>query len=637
MGAIIGIAIFCQLFLFVRSYLSSTATIIITPLVFSATWFLIIEIISVFNIISLGSLQFIAIFWALLMLVSLKRQRRGFRELRADFLGLHFHNLGNKEPFNRFISATLVLALFALLLAGWEALFSPPNNWDSMTYHLPRIMHWLQNNNVNFYDAITARQLTMPPLGEYLVLVSFALANGGDYLANLVQYFFFIIDIALICSLSWQISKNPFVLRFTFIVATCTPIALAEASTTQVDLIATTWVLTGISSVVAFQNRLMSWALFTLSFSGSILLAAATKPTAVLFLFPVAVYLVVIVLRYNDERLLIRFKRVLALAGFSIISAAIGFGPTAWRTYEKFGVWVDTSDNLQNSRIELQGIFGNILRIALNNFGIPSVIGEKIASPLTSLVEKIGILWTDPSFVGYGHIATISYGRNEDYAANPFQLIMLLVFAIPLIFFGPRINKFVRPLVIILLGMIFIQASVLKWNLWTNRLMIPIFLLSSVAIAVGIEYFANRGSNRNRTFKRLVVGTLLFSTAIYGFFFVIQNQYRPIISSSSILTNPRENTYFNAINLDQRAEFQKSISKINELPDNSKVLLILGGDSWEYPFWALGNAENRLQYTFVNPENTLVLTNTMSYDYVVCVVDCADLDIEPNKIHRFNH
>ncbi|MEP6994907.1 MAG: hypothetical protein ABI968_10330, partial [Acidobacteriota bacterium] len=35
------------------------------------------------------------------------------------------------------------MGLFALVLA--TAVFAPPNTWDALTYHLPRVAHWIQN------------------------------------------------------------------------------------------------------------------------------------------------------------------------------------------------------------------------------------------------------------------------------------------------------------------------------------------------------------------------------------------------------------------------------------------------------------------------------------------------------------
>ena len=42
-----------------------------------------------------------------------------------------------------------IYVLIMLLGIGASALLYTPNNWDSNTYHLPRIIIWLQNNNSN--------------------------------------------------------------------------------------------------------------------------------------------------------------------------------------------------------------------------------------------------------------------------------------------------------------------------------------------------------------------------------------------------------------------------------------------------------------------------------------------------------
>ena len=77
-----------------------------------------------------------------------------------------------------------IIILVPLLLL---AVFIPPNNWDSMAYHLPRIQHWLQNGNIYPYPTNITRQIATSPLSEYIIL-NLQLLSSSDFFANLVQY-----------------------------------------------------------------------------------------------------------------------------------------------------------------------------------------------------------------------------------------------------------------------------------------------------------------------------------------------------------------------------------------------------------------------------------------------------------------
>ena len=67
------------------------------------------------------------------------------------------------------------------------ALKTMPYNWDSMTYHMPRVFHWLQNGSVAHYATNIGRQVASPVLGAYVNLHVYALAGGNDLFVNLLQ------------------------------------------------------------------------------------------------------------------------------------------------------------------------------------------------------------------------------------------------------------------------------------------------------------------------------------------------------------------------------------------------------------------------------------------------------------------
>jgi hypothetical protein len=70
----------------------------------------------------------------------------------------------------------ILLALGAVVLAAlaYQALLvlaTPPNNWDSMTYHLSRAAYWLQHGGIGYVrDAHTQRQNAYLPNSELQIL-----------------------------------------------------------------------------------------------------------------------------------------------------------------------------------------------------------------------------------------------------------------------------------------------------------------------------------------------------------------------------------------------------------------------------------------------------------------------------------
>ena len=70
---------------------------------------------------------------------------------------------------------------------------SPPNNWDSMSYHLSRIQYWIQGSGIHFFDTNNFRQNLFSPLSEFIILHTQILSDT-DLFANLVQWVCYIIN-----------------------------------------------------------------------------------------------------------------------------------------------------------------------------------------------------------------------------------------------------------------------------------------------------------------------------------------------------------------------------------------------------------------------------------------------------------
>ena len=81
----------------------------------------------------------------------------------------------------------LVVLLVVLVVTGLVAGLAPPNTFDSLRYHMPRVAEWAQNHTVAHYPTDIEIQNSYPPEAEYGILHLYVLA-GGDSLANFIQW-----------------------------------------------------------------------------------------------------------------------------------------------------------------------------------------------------------------------------------------------------------------------------------------------------------------------------------------------------------------------------------------------------------------------------------------------------------------
>src|SRR5262249_24372988 len=97
--------------------------------------------------------------------------------------------LGRREPIvpgwsalqdlSRSSKALGAAAVFVLILIAVTAIAAPPNTWDVIYYHMPRVMMWISNRSVGFYPTFDLVQLVYAPGAEYAML-HLTLLAGSD-------------------------------------------------------------------------------------------------------------------------------------------------------------------------------------------------------------------------------------------------------------------------------------------------------------------------------------------------------------------------------------------------------------------------------------------------------------------------
>jgi hypothetical protein len=172
-----------------------------------------------------------------------------------------------------------VLVAGAFVYQAFLVFATPPNNWDSMTYHLPRAAAWLQKGALEYIDgAPTERQNAFQPNSEIEILYTFAFV-GRDTAAAATQL---VAELGLLLAvfgcarrLGYPGAHSAFA---AFLTATLSEVAI-QSVTTQNDLVAASFVAGAACLALGRDRRELALAGLAIGLAlGTKLTAAAALP-----------------------------------------------------------------------------------------------------------------------------------------------------------------------------------------------------------------------------------------------------------------------------------------------------------------------------------------------------------------------
>ena len=136
--------------------------------------YLICEVLSLFNALNF---KFVFFAWALINAFIIYFYKE---ILKHNVYSIVSHKILLPKKDKHFLLLIFLIIILPLFLL---AIFIPPNNWDSMAYHLPRVEHWIQNKNIYPYPTNIVRQIVSPPLSEYII-ANFQNLSNTDAFSN---------------------------------------------------------------------------------------------------------------------------------------------------------------------------------------------------------------------------------------------------------------------------------------------------------------------------------------------------------------------------------------------------------------------------------------------------------------------
>lgn len=637
-SALVLLVPFVALFSLLRARplrVGSDVAFLAPPLLWVAIWVVALEGLSVAGSVSRTAVRVVAVVLLVLSVATARWWWRGVTVLVSDvrrLMGAVRHVLSTQAWWRLPLLVAVLLTVIAASMSLLVALVGAPNNPDSLAYHLPRAMWWLQEGELGSFVTSDPREVAFPPLNSYLLLISLA-APGNDLLGNLVQWSAAAVSAVMVLLMSRRAGLSRLGVLIAGILVLTIPSGITVATTTKADWLAAVWPLIALATVISrSRNRVtLPWLLVLVGLSAA--LAGATKATSAVAVGVVVLLGIVWEWRPPSRGArttppLIRAKASLLVAASAVAGVLAGFVPQALRTWAVYGNATGPDLDIVVTEPSARIVWGNAVRTVLNNVGVPPPLSDWINPYLPNVLPWIGVPISDDAALYEDASLELLIGRNEDFATNPIHMVLGLGAALVVLVMR-RAPTRLRYLCGVALAVFVVSVGTLQWNLWTSR-----FLLGVMALfAIPLAWLLASGMNRSRE-SVSTVGVLSIAVVVtvsaYGAVIAVVQEYRPLLGPGSILVEPRVNQYFRINdrvgtegNMQERVLQQAAA--LQRLPHGSTIGLS-GLGAQEYLVWRFLNPDDR--FRFINlegPEGTLPM-KIHEVDSVVCVENCEVLE-----------
>jgi hypothetical protein len=484
------------------------------------------------------------------------------------------------------VASTLLLTGVAIIvvLVALTALLSPPNTWDVIAYHMPRVVHWMQHRTVAFYPTSYLPELHSPPWAEFAILHVHLLVDG-DRLNNLVQWWGFagsVVGVTLLAQLLGASSGGQ-VLAAVF--CATIPQGILEASGAKNSYVLAFWSVAVTYYLLAFK-RLPTLA-HALGVGGALGLAWQTKATAYVFSGPLLLMLA-LAWPWKTKGQLLRYAPV--IVGLVM---ALNVGHFV-RNYTLHGSPLGPKAELPpafkytNDTITPTTVASNVLRNLALHVRTPSpAVNQTVENWVVNVIRAIGDDPNNPHTTWTGTPFQISeLARHEALAGNLLHLVLILLTLGMIVAWG-RLRSSTELLMYVgaLVLAFALFCALGRWQPWHTRLHLPLFVLWSVPVGLSLT----------RAWSDTVTITLAMLLLLASLPFLLGNQLRPLIGGGefNLLRQERAMLYFSESN--HLRESYHTVANFIKGQECRDIGLDLPPDSAEYPLLALLEAHRGLR------------------------------------------
>ena len=573
-----------------------------------------VEVLSLFKAVSFVPVM---AFWLVLNIILLAVLLRVFHrhnnksQLIKDSLFL-FHKQDLRSPFT--ITVILISALVLIL-----SVRIVPYNWDSMTYHLTRIMFWVQNKTVAHYATNDARQISSPMISEFVNLNLYILTKS-DRLFNFIQTVSYLFNMAGVYVISKKIGLTPNWRKLSVTLYASAPIILAEALTTQVDNFATVWmvIFTYVCLILFEKSELTldkKTIVYLIVLGACLGLGYLTKPSVCVAMVVFAVAMMIIRLKKHDSVIV-----VFASAFIAGIISLIVIAPEAARniiTYHALSDPVVGGQQLVGTYDPLMLTVNFVKNICYSlSIPFPEYFNQYLTSAVILFSQLLGVQINDPSISEHGnpYRAGVVQSFNHDTAINPVLMwLFLFALAVGIVSLIKR-KKILNTYIVCSFLSFLIFLVILRWEMFETRYQISYLTLLCPAIVFVFSKVLKKRDSKI-AFTSIVTFLCVLSFANV----MIPNIYYAVSKASD-----RPFGYFNTY----KVSFEPYSSLTNEI--NVKGYKNLGlnikNGEYQYPLWQMCKSIEHVENVVLDEGSSVYENKEFVPDCIVWINDLPEND-----------
>ncbi len=441
---------------------------------------------------------------------------------------------------------------------------TPPNNWDSMTYHLPRAVEWYQRGGVQYYPAHTGRENALQPNAEIEILFTFVFA-ARETLAALPQLLAELAVLVGVAGIARGLgASRPAAVFAALVTATLTVIA-AEAVTTQNDLVTA-------SFVVAAAYFLLGRTRSDVALAGvAVGLALGTKATA---FFALPVLLALALGRHGPRRSLVAGGwTALGFVVFGFYGYALNLAETgsalgripeveSFRAHTTAAGTVSTFARIYARFVDLSG------------YHPPQGWLQAVGDAEGAVFDGLGIDKNPPGSTSAMFHPGVNTSVNEDDSFfGPLGFLLVVPLSLVFLVRGVRGRSAAVPAALALAVPAYALGIALtyKYNHWLGR-----FMIAPVALTTPLAAFVWRSR-----LAAVAVGLLAATTLVLA---LLYNAAKPVGLDGQQVIWDVQRAYAQNLRRKELIQVSQALDE-RQVPSRATIGYTLKPDDWTYPLY----------------------------------------------------